>query len=52
MGNVGDFLYEKFFILYRDIYKLLFYISTLPHFPQMIKYKENTHDYAIPDVAL
>ena len=37
--------------LYKDIYKILFYTPTLPTFPQITKYKENTHDYAIPDVV-
>ena len=35
----------------KDIYKILLYTPTLPTFPQIIKYKENTHDYAIPDVV-
>ena len=50
--NVGDFFTKKFFILYRDIYKLFLYTPTLSTFPQLIKYKETTHDYAIPDVDL
>ena len=44
MWEMWGFFDINVFILYRDIYKTLFYTPTLPTLPQMIKYKENKND--------